>query len=84
MQLLFVYHMTETLCRSCGAEGMQIKTVCGFCKQPINFACSRCGYITDDKVHVDCINAEFLLSTTSRWNNNNNDNPDIIFNHYNF
>ena len=38
---------------------MYIKAVCGFCKQPINFACGRCGYITDEKVHLDCINAEF-------------------------
>jgi predicted amidophosphoribosyltransferase len=57
------HHMTETICRYCGSEELHVKTVCGFCNQPINFVCARCGYITDDKVHADCINAEFLLST---------------------
>jgi hypothetical protein len=33
--------------------------------QPINFACSHCGRIIDEKVHVDCRNAEFFLSTTT-------------------
>jgi hypothetical protein len=47
---------------SYGSEDMHIKTVCDFCKQPINFAYSHSAYITDEKDHVDCINAEFLLS----------------------
>ena len=59
---LFVLHMTESLCRRCGAEDMHIKMVCEFCNQPIKFECGNCGYVTDEKVHVDCINAEFLLS----------------------
>ena len=58
--------MTDAICRSCGSEEMHIKTVCELCKQPVNFTCGRCGYITDDKVHVDCINVEFLLSTRSQ------------------
>jgi predicted amidophosphoribosyltransferase len=58
--------MTETICRLCGSEEMYIKTTCGFCKQPINFVCGRCGRITDEKVHVDCVNAEFFLSTISQ------------------
>ena len=64
--------MAETICRSCGSESIHIKAICEFCKQPISFECGNCGYITDDKVHVDCINAEFLLSTRSQWNNYNN------------
>ena len=65
-KVLLIHYMTESICRSCGSEEMHIKKVCGFCKQPINFVCGRCEYITDKKVHVDCINAEFLLSTTSQ------------------
>jgi predicted amidophosphoribosyltransferase len=65
-RLLFAYHhMTETLCRSCGSEELHVKTVCGFCNQPINFACGHCGHIADEKVHVDCRNAEFFLSSTT-------------------
>jgi predicted amidophosphoribosyltransferase len=56
-------YMTETLCRSCGSEKLHIKIICEFCNQPINFVCSRCGYITDEKVHVDCRNAEFFVSS---------------------
>lgn len=61
--LLIYHHMTETICRSCSSEELHTKMVCGFCNQPINFVCGRYGYITDDKVHLDWINAEFLLST---------------------
>ena len=61
----YYFFMTETLCRSCGSEELHVKTVCGFCNQPINFTCGHCGYIADEKVHVDCRNAEFFLSTTS-------------------
>ena len=66
MRLYLYFNMTDAICRSCGSEEMHIKTVCGLCKQPINFVCGSCGYITDQKVHVDCINAEFLLSTRSQ------------------
>ena len=57
--------MTDALCRSCGSEKLHVKTVCGFCSQPISFACGHCGCIADEKIHVDCINAEFFLSTVS-------------------
>ena len=57
--------MTETLCRSCGSEKLHVKTVCGFCNQPTIYACGHCGHIADEKVHVDCRNAEFFLSTVS-------------------
>ena len=49
--------------QSLNSEELHTKMVCGFCNQPINFVCGRYGYITDDKVHLDWINAEFLLST---------------------
>ena len=58
----FAYYMTDAICRSCGSEEMYVKRVCALCKQAINFVCDNCGHITDERVHVDCINAEFLLS----------------------
>ena len=64
--MLFVRYMTETMCRSCGSEKLHVKIICEFCSQPINLECKNCGYITDDKVHVDCKNTEFLLSSTSQ------------------
>jgi predicted amidophosphoribosyltransferase len=45
------------------SEKLHVKLICELCKQPINFECSHCGYITDEKIHVDCKNTEFLLST---------------------
>ncbi len=57
--------MTETLCRSCGSEKSHVKAVCGFCNQPIICACGHYGYVAGEKVHVDCRNAEFFLSTVS-------------------
>ena len=53
--------MTKTICRSCGSEELDVIKICGFCNQPLNFVCNRCGYIADEKVHVDCRNAEFFL-----------------------
>ena len=53
--------MTETICRSCGSEKLHVKIICELCSQPVNFECIHCGHITDDKVHVDCKNTEFLL-----------------------
>jgi predicted amidophosphoribosyltransferase len=57
-------NVTETICRSCGSEKLHVKVICELCSQPINFECIHCGYITDEKVHVDCKNREFLLSAT--------------------
>jgi len=57
-------NVTETICRSCGSEKLHVKIICELCSQAINFECSYCGYITDDKVHVDCKNTEFLLSAS--------------------
>ena len=54
--------MTESICRSCGSEELDVIRICGFCKQALNLGCNHCGYIADEKVHVDCKNAEFFLS----------------------
>lgn len=36
---------------------------CQLCQQPLIFACPSCKYITDEKVHPDCRNAEILAKT---------------------
>ena len=59
---LSVRYMTEAMCMSCGSEKLHFKITCELCSQPVNFECIHCGHITDDKVHVDCKNTEFLLS----------------------
>ena len=35
-----------------------------FCNQPLKFGCQSCGNIADEKVHLDCRNAEFLVTNT--------------------
>jgi len=53
--------MPDTNCRSCGSK-LEVNLVCKFCNQPVRLTCGICGYISDEKVHVDCMNAEFLVT----------------------
>jgi len=53
--------MTETVCRRCGSD-LDVISVCKFCSQPLKFGCQSCRNIADEKVHVDCRNAEFLVT----------------------
>src|ERR687886_1970978 len=54
--------MAQTLCIKCGSE-LKTSSYCQFCQQPLIFACTSCEYITDEKVHPDCRNAEVLAKT---------------------
>jgi|ERR687885_2270596 hypothetical protein len=54
--------MAQTLCIKCGSE-LKASSYCQFCQQPLIFACTSCEYITDEKVHPDCRNAEVLSKT---------------------
>jgi hypothetical protein len=36
---------------------------CHLCQEPLIFACTSCEYITEEKVHTDCRNAEVLAKT---------------------
>jgi dTDP-D-glucose 4,6-dehydratase len=56
--------MAQTLCIKCGSE-LKASSYCQFCQQPLIFACTSCEYITDEKVHPDCRNAEVLAKTTT-------------------
>jgi hypothetical protein len=54
--------MAQTLCIKCGSE-LKASSYCQLCQQPLIFACTSCEYITDEKVHPDCRNAEVLAKT---------------------
>ena len=55
--------MAQTLCIKCGSE-LKASSYCQLCQQPLIFACTSCEYITEEKVHADCINAEVLSKPT--------------------
>jgi transcription elongation factor Elf1 len=85
--------MAQTLCIKCGSE-LKVSSYCQLCQQPLIFACSSCEYITEEKVHTDCINAEVLskptvviqeaeitTTTTSKSISNKNQNEANVIRH---
>ena len=54
--------MAQTLCIKCGSE-LKVSSSCQLCQEPLAFACTSCEYITEEKVHTDCRNAEILAKT---------------------
>ena len=56
--------MAQTLCIKCGSE-LKVSSHCQLCMEPLIFACTSCGYITEEKVHTDCRNAAVLAKTVS-------------------
>src|SRR5215210_353101 len=54
--------MAQTLCIKCGSE-LKVSSSCHLCQEPLTFACTSCDYITEEKVHTDCRNAEVLAKT---------------------
>ena len=40
--------------------------IVSFAKMPLIFACTSCDYITEEKVHTDCRNAEVLAKTVAK------------------
>ena len=54
--------MAQTLCIKCGSE-LKVSSSCNLCQEPLTFACTSCEYITEEKVHTDCRNAEILSKT---------------------
>ena len=56
--------MAQTLCIKCGSE-LEVSSYCQLCREPSIFACTSCDYITEEKVHTDCRNAEVLAKTTT-------------------
>ena len=54
--------MAQTLCIKCGSD-LKVSSYCHLCQEPLMFACTSCEYITEEKVHTDCRNAEVLAKT---------------------
>ena len=57
--------MAQTLCIKCGSE-LKVSSYCHLCQEPLIFACTSCDYITEEKVHTDCRNAEVLAKTEAK------------------
>jgi hypothetical protein len=51
----------STICIKCGSS-IDPFSYCELCKEPLNFKCSSCGFVTEVKVHVDCVNANSLVT----------------------
>jgi hypothetical protein len=56
--------MAQTLCIKCGSE-LKVSSYCQLCQEPLIFSCTSCDYITEEKVHTDCRNAEVLAKPTT-------------------
>ena len=48
--------MPDSNCRSCGSD-LEIISVCQSCLQASKLTCNNCGYISDEKIHLDCRNS---------------------------
>ena len=46
-------------------RAQSISSYCQLCREPLIFACTSCEYITEEKVHIDCRNAEVLAKTAA-------------------
>jgi hypothetical protein len=57
--------MAQTLCIKCGSD-LKVSSYCQLCQEPLIFACTSCDYITEEKVHTDCRNAEVLAKTVAK------------------
>ena len=55
--------MAQTLCIKCGSE-LKPSSYCELCKEPLVFSCTSCDYITEEKIHADCRNANELTKKT--------------------
>src|ERR671938_97937 len=59
---MITYSMTQMLCIKCGSD-LKASSYCHLCQQPLIFTCTSCNYITEEKVHTDCRNAQVLAKT---------------------
>ena len=57
--------MAQTLCIKCGSK-LKASSYCQLCQQALIFTCTSCDYITEEKVHTDCRNAEILAKTAKK------------------
>jgi hypothetical protein len=45
---------------------LKVSSYCKLCQEPLIFACTSCDYITEEKVHTDCRNAEVLAKKEAK------------------
>lgn len=65
--------MGSTICIKCGSS-IDPFSYCELCKEPLNFKCSSCGFVTEVKVHVDCVNANSLVTADESINKDDSQN----------
>ncbi|MBT8242920.1 MAG: hypothetical protein HKO48_03635 [Nitrosopumilus sp.] len=46
--------MKQELCRRCGDE-LEVNKKCNVCNKENQFYCHRCGYLTEEQLHLQCI-----------------------------
>ncbi len=54
--------MPETICRSCGKDLQVGSAKCPLCELELTMVCPACGYVSDSKVHADCLAALALVN----------------------
>ena len=64
-QIYFALDNIQTWLKHFASNVVQISvfSYCQLCQEPLIFACTSCDYITEEKVHTDCRNAEVLAKT---------------------
>jgi len=50
--------MQQDSCRKCGEE-LEVKKTCNVCSQVNQFSCNKCGYVTEEQIHFQCIMTSF-------------------------
>ncbi len=46
--------MRVDLCRKCGAE-QEVNKKCDICRKAKEFFCHRCGNVTEEQIHFQCM-----------------------------
>ena len=50
--------MKQDSCRKCGEE-LEVKKTCNICSQANQFSCHKCGYVTEEQMHFQCMMISF-------------------------
>jgi hypothetical protein len=45
-------------CRKCGGT-LEINKKCDICKKSNEFFCHKCGYVTEEQIHLQCMLIDF-------------------------
>ena len=50
--------MKQDSCKKCG-EALEVKKTCNICSQANQFSCHKCGYVTEEQIHFQCMMISF-------------------------